>query len=576
MTTGDYINTTVSNIIKNFINKDTFLPAIQREYVWGTYEICKLFDSLMCGYPISSFLFWRIREEDKKKWTAYEFIRDFDKESPHNKEANFDGINKDLNLVLDGQQRMTSLYIGLKGSYSYLYYRKRKEVLALDLLKKPSNEINPDELQYGFKFIEESEFANTEHCWYKVGDILNYAKPKEAIKAISDRIKNYTEEQQGTIEDNISDLHYMVHTVPCINYYDEKTDDYDKVVEIFVRTNTGGIKLEYSDILLSTATAKWKKLNAREEIYNFTDSLNKIGLGYRFGKDFVMKGAMYLTDGLPIKYKVSSFTSENLGKIEDNWENIKFSLSQTVALLSSFGFSDKNIVSTNAVLPISYYIENKNVKNFVNSSNKDLMKIKNDIQKWFVLNTVRNIFGSSSDSTLEKCQEILKQYKNKEFPYSKLNEKLSVASSLNEEEINNFLSCKYGTKYSYLLLTLIYPDRDWLDKKYAEDHIFPQSEFTRSKLSKRGYSEEKIQKYLDNYNTIVNLELLEENENKAKNAASFEEWIKSRDDNFKKRHLIPDIQNYDFDHFLEFIEARKKLLIQKYANFRFDEPTLNS
>lgn len=126
------------------------------------------------------------------------------------------------------------------------------------------------------------------------------------------------------------------------------------------------------------------------------------------------------------------------------------------------------------------------------------------------------------------------------------------------------------------MLTLIYPDRDWLDKKYAEDHIFPQSEFTCSKLSKRGYSEEKIQKYLDNYNTIVNLELLEENENKAKNAASFEEWIKSRDDNFKKRHLIPDIQNYDFDHFLEFIEARKKLLIQKYVDFRFDESTLNS
>ena len=131
MTTGDYINTTVSDIIRNFVNNNTFLPAIQREYVWGTYEICKLFDSLMCGYPISSFLFWKIREEDKNKWTAYEFIRDFDKESPHNEEANFAGLNKDLYLVLDGQQRMTSLYIGLKGSYSYFYYRKRRECWLL-------------------------------------------------------------------------------------------------------------------------------------------------------------------------------------------------------------------------------------------------------------------------------------------------------------------------------------------------------------------------------------------------------------------------------------------------------------
>ena len=388
MTTGDYINTTVSDIIRNFINKNTFLPAIQREYVWETYEICKLFDSLMCGYPISSFLFWKIREEDKKKWTAYEFIRDFDKAAPHNKEANFDGLNKDLYFVLDGQQRMTSLYIGLKGSYSYFYYRKRKEYLAIDLLKEPSKEINPDELQYGFKFIEENEFNNQEHCWYKVGDILNYDKTREAKQAISEKTNKFTDEQQNVIENNLEDLHTMVHTVRCINYYDEKTDDYDKVVEIFVRTNTGGVKLEYSDILLSTATAKWKKLNAREEIYNFTDEINKIVTGYKFGKDFVMKGAMYLTEGLPIRYKVSSFTKENLEKIETNWENIKESLNQTVLLLSSYGFSDKNIVSKNAVLPISFYIKNKNVTNFVNSSDKDLMKIKNDIQKWFVLNTI--------------------------------------------------------------------------------------------------------------------------------------------------------------------------------------------
>ncbi|MCB5659014.1 DUF262 domain-containing protein, partial [Bacteroides fragilis] len=63
-----------------------------------------------------------------------------------------------------------------------------------------------------------------------------------------------------------------------------------------------GQKLEYSDILLSTATAKWRNLNAREEINEFTDEINKIGTGYNFGKDFVMKGAMYLTENLPIQY----------------------------------------------------------------------------------------------------------------------------------------------------------------------------------------------------------------------------------------------------------------------------------
>ena len=222
------------------------------------------------------------------------------------------------------------------------------------------------------------------------------------------------------------------------------------------------------------------------------------------------------------------------------------------------------------MLPIAYYIQNKNVSNFVYSSNQDLMIIKNNIQKWFVLNTIRNSFGSSSDTILKQCQEILEQYKNKDFPYKQLNEKLSVSSTFNEDEINNFLKQKYGTKYSYLLLSLLYPDRDWLDKKFAEDHIFPQTEFTRAKLLKRGYSEEKVQEYLNNYNTILNLELLEENENKSKNATPFDEWIKSRDDNFKNRHLIPEMKKYDFDNFLEFIKARKELLIQKYSEFKFN------
>lgn len=85
-----YLNTTIRDLITEKIGRNTFLPAIQREYVWSPYQVEKLFDSLMCGYPISSFLFWRIREENKKDWISYEFIRDFNAEAPHNSETNLD------------------------------------------------------------------------------------------------------------------------------------------------------------------------------------------------------------------------------------------------------------------------------------------------------------------------------------------------------------------------------------------------------------------------------------------------------------------------------------------------------
>ena len=125
------------------------------------------------------------------------------------------------------------------------------------------------------------------------------------------------------------------------------------------------------------------------------------------------------------------------------------------------------------------------------------------------------------------------------------------------------LNINYGTKYSYLILSLLYPGRDWKDRKFNEDDIFPQTEFQTRKLRARGYDDETIRRYQAVYNSIANLELLDDSENKSKNAKPFDEWLTSRDENFKIRHHIPEMENYDFDHFLKFIEERRKLLAKQ-------------
>ena len=146
----------------------------------------------------------------------------------------------------------------------------------------------------------------------------------------------------------------------------------------------------------------------------------------------------------------------------------------------------------------------------------------------------------------------------------------TIESSFNPMEIDSMLQTNYSTRYSYLILSLLYPGRDWKDKTFHEDHIFPQTEFQRKKLKARGYDDEKISKYLSCYNTICNLELLDESENKTKNAKPFDEWISERDDNFKQRHHIPIMNDYSFDNFLEFIELRKKTLIDFFQKIQFD------
>ena len=314
----------------------------------------------MCGYPISSFLFWRIREENKKDWISYEFIRDFNAEAPHNSETNLDGVNQDIFLVLDGQQRITSLNIGLRGSYRYFFRRWRKTRLYLNLLWNHDND-NPEELTYQFLFKEDDQpLPRTDYAqyWYRVGDILNFEDAEDAKDAIENKLIGFPEDEQKRAKRLIGKLHSVVNVSKIINYYEEKSDNYDKVLEIFIRTNTGGQKLEYSDILLSTATAKWRNLNAREEINSFTDEINKIGVGYNFGKDFVMNGAMYLTEDLPIQYKLSSFTQSNLERIEDHWDTTKEAIRNTVSLISRYGFSDKNLVTKLALLPIAQYLRN--------------------------------------------------------------------------------------------------------------------------------------------------------------------------------------------------------------------------
>jgi hypothetical protein len=422
-------------------------------------------------------------------------------------------------------------------------------------------------LAYQFAF-RENNIPNAKDSkpqyWYLVGDILNFDSASDARKDIREKLSGVDEALKENAIVLIEELHHRLFTEKLINYYEEKSDDYDKVVEVFIRANTGGKKLEYSDILLSTATAKWRNLNARDEIYNFTDEINAIGAGYNFGKDFVLKGSLYLTNGLPIQYQVKNFSKPNLEKIEDNWDVITSNIQATIKLISRFGLNDKNLISSIALLPIALYLTKLGRKNFVESTQQVDVNNQLLIQKWLAIVLLKNAFGGSSDTTLKNLQDVLNEQSDLSiFPYEIINKKLNIDSDFSDTEIENLLTTNYSTKYSYLILTLLYPDRDWKDNIYHEDHIFPKSEFSVRSLTKRGYDARKIAEYQKYYNTIANLQLLTASENIAKNASPFDEWLPTRDSNFKERHLIPSVSSYSLDNFLEFVDSRKLVIKDK-------------
>lgn len=560
----EYIPVRVSDIIRQ-VNRDLYLPAIQRELVWKTDKIERLFDSIMGDFPIGSFLFWKLEEKNKDEWPIYEYIRDFDEESPHNPLANMAGINKDIRLVLDGQQRITSLFIGLRGSYRYFYYRWLKTKLYLNLLKVPvPDDENPEELTYGFAFRESDEpSGDLQQLWYPVGHILDFEDAEDAKSDMKKELTVLLEDQQDNAKKLIGRLHSRIHTNLVGNYYEEKSQDYDKVLQIFVRANAGGQPLEYSDLLLATATAKWETLDARSEIHDFTDALNETGTGFKFGKDFVLKACLYLCESLPIQYKVKNFSRKNLLTIEENWGNIKEALATTVRLISRFGFYSKNIVAPLALLPIAFYLLRRGNRNFDTSSQAEDAEAQIAIRKWLVFSTLKNAFGGSSDTTLTRLRELLKGCgPATPFPADKLYKSLEIQSSLSDEEIEHILEFKHQGRYTNLVLSLLYPDRDWKDVIFHEDHIFPQSEFNIRSLKKRGYDDTRIKSYMSSFNTLQNLQLITDSENLLKNATPFGNWLQSRDPEFRARHLIPDMQDYGFDHFEEFSAARTDLIIE--------------
>jgi hypothetical protein len=215
--------------------------------------------------------------------------------------------------------------------------------------------------------------------------------------------------------------------------------------------------------------------------------------------------------------------------------------------------------------PHFFLVDEEGEESFDKSSKREDVLVQTEIKKWLTLALLKNAFGGSSDTTLKNLREVLlKVVTFKEFPVGQLNDTLEIEPKLSDSEIENHFKRQYRGKYTYWVLSLLYPDRDWKDTAFHQDHIFPETEFSSRELKKRGYDDERIQRYQSVYNTVLNLELLTDTENLSKNSSPFKDWIKNRDNGFKTRHLIPQLKSYDLDAFEEFIEVRKQLLIKQF------------
>lgn len=562
---------TIKEAIENIHRKKFLLPAIQREFVWDPEQIVRLLDSLMRGYPIGSFLFWSLDKDKIRDFEFYEFVRNYhERDSKHNPKANVTG-EESITAVLDGQQRLTALYIALKGTYAYKIPWKRWDrddafptrKLYLNLL----SESDEFDLLYDFRFLTplEATMQNEKTYWFEVGKVLDFTSLRDVYKYLRD----HELIQSEFAEKCLCELYEVINQKRVINYYLETSQELEKVLNIFIRVNRGGTILSYSDLLLSIATAQWKTKDAREEITRFVDEINRIGEGFDFDKDFVLKSCLVLSDIPDIAFKVDNFNISNMKKIERKWENIKKAIKLSVELISSFGYNFQTLTSSNAVIPIAYYIMKQgNPDSFVQSSNyrEDREKTK----KWFRISLIKRSFSGQPDNVLRPIRKIIRGCHNG-FPFKDIVEEFkgkTKSLTFADEDIESLLYYKYGKPHTFSVLALLYPTLDFRNR-FHQDHIFPRSFFRKSELRKRGIPEHKQEFYLENYHYIGNLQLLEGLPNEEKSNVDFKTWLEQtypgEDERreYMKKHFIPQDIDLSFNNFEQFFEERNKLILRK-------------
>ena len=561
---------TIKQAIGRIHNNQYLLPAIQREFVWQPRQIERLFDSLMRGYPIGSFLFWRVDPETAKNYSFYQFITNYDQRKPHNPVHGAPSTVPGLTAVLDGQQRLTALNVALHGSGRWklprLWWNNPdafpERRLYLNLLA-PQTE-NDDELAYKFSLLPEQEAIdrncrNDHEHWYRVGDILDVEDPADLIDVVHDLGLADTREPQKIL----NRLHHVVHSNGTVSAYEEPDQDPERVLNIFVRTNSGGTPLSYSDMLLSMAVAQWDKVDARQEIHALVDEINNVGSGFSFDHDFVLKACLMLGDSSSVRFKVENFGKSKIGALQDQWDRIRSTITETVELVSSFGYSRLSLTSANALLPIAYFLYRRQQALGV----EDRAAIRN----WLIRSLLkRGIWSGGVDNLLVAIRRAIRERSCHDgFPVREIEQAMPPGMSLTfaDEELQDFADATYGGN-AYSLLFLLYDFVDVATNRFHIDHVFPRALMTPARLKNAGVNEEMIPAFRERMNRLANLQLLEGSTNSRKGAMPPADWLHAEfpSDSERRNHCqLHDLGEVpaDINGFLRFYEQRRQRILER-------------
>ncbi|MFQ3451787.1 DUF262 domain-containing protein [Bradyrhizobium sp. UFLA01-814] len=566
----------IRQAIQNILDGKYVLPAIQREFIWEPEQIELLFDSLLRGYPISSFLFWEVPRSQVNDWQFYRFLTHYHEyNARHNAPAQLTG-DRDVTAVLDGQQRLTALVIALTGTYASRTKNKQRSNLAAYPIKKlcidllgPADDTDEQKF-YAIRFLTTEEAAaDTERFWVSFPELFSKIKNVSHVLMFMamERISSAPQERRDFAARTLGMICETFNTLGNVNFFLEREADLDKVLQIFIRINSGGTKLSYSDLLLSIATASWKGTDARQAIHAFVDELNSVSDELTFDQDFVLKSALVLSDISDVKFKIENFNAQNMATIEKAWPSIKTALSLTAHLARSFGLTDRSLLSANALIPIAYYLRKKGATDaYLHSSTTSADRA--GIRSWLTKVLLRGTFGSMGDTILAALRGELQSASVDAFPEFAINDRLTQLNrsiKFSPDEIQNLLGLQYKNRQTFLVLSVLYPNFDF-SNGFHIDHVYPRSKMTERRLLAKDVSAPDAREWPNLRDNLANLQLLQGGPNQAKSDSDFDDWLdhelgdSTKKGYFLAMHHFPSWSSFPYAKFGEFLSEREAIL----------------
>jgi uncharacterized protein with ParB-like and HNH nuclease domain len=326
----------IRQVLDKIDDGQLFVPAFQREYVWKRKNAKDLLNSLIKRYPTGTLLTWETRQPPELKGSL-----------PYNENMGA------IKLILDGQQRITTLYLLMRGKIPPYYTERDIKSYILDLYVN----VSTLELEY-FK----PKYMSNDHLWQKLTDIFT-----NEVKAMDVRRKLkesglLTDDLENKIDNNI-ELIKSVETREFVEQQIPISASIKEAIDIFYIVNDSGVNLTDAELALAQISGYWPQARSL-----FKEKLNELAdRGFVFNLDFivyVLLGTLYYM-GSDLK-KLHSPTNNETIRVA--WGKLSSStLDYVMNIMQEHAYVDhtKEINSVYALIPIIVYTyQKKTQRNF--------------------------------------------------------------------------------------------------------------------------------------------------------------------------------------------------------------------